>query len=179
MSSPVRIGVIGERRASAAMLAAAEEIGREIARRGGILVCGGMEGVMEAASRGAALAGGIVVGILPGSSPASGNDFVTVPIVTGMGEARNVIIARTAEALVAVGGAYGTLSEIAYALQFGVPVIGLQTWELRRPGVEGDPILRAPTPQVAVDWAWEAATRRRTGTQGGRHDEPSQTWEEE
>ncbi|MDR7542782.1 MAG: TIGR00725 family protein [Armatimonadota bacterium] len=173
MSSLVRIGVIGERRASAAMLQAAEEVGREIARRGGILICGGMEGVMEAASRGAAAAGGIVVGILPGSSAASGNEFVTIPIVTGMGEARNVIIARTAEALVAVGGAYGTLSEIAYALQFGVPVIGLQTWELRRPGVEGDPVLRAPTPEAAVDWAWDAAARRRTGAGGARLEEQS------
>jgi len=175
----VRIGVIGERHASAEMLAAAEAVGREIARRGGILICGGMEGVMEAASRGAALEGGIVVGILPGSSAASGNDFVTVPIVTGMGEARNVIIARTAEALIAVGGAFGTLSEIAYALQFGVPVIGLGTWELRRPGLAGDPIRRASTPQVAVDWAWDAAQRRRAGDPGGRLEEQSQTGEEE
>lgn len=127
VSSPVRIGVIGERYASTEILAAAEEVGREIARRGGVLICGGMEGVMEAASHGAALVRGIVVGILPGSSAASGNDFVIVPIVTGMGKARSVIIARTAEALIAMGGAFGSLSEIAYALQFGAPVIGLGT----------------------------------------------------
>jgi len=161
VSSPVRIGVIGERRASAEMLAAAEEVGREIARRGGVVVCGGMEGVMEAASRGAARAGGTVVGILPGSSAASGNACVTIPIVTGMGEGRNIIIARTAEALIAIGGAYGTLSEIAHALNLGVPVIGLRTWELHRPGEQTDPIRRAATPLQAVQWAWAAAEARR------------------
>ncbi|MDR7419794.1 MAG: TIGR00725 family protein [Armatimonadota bacterium] len=163
MNSPVRIGVIGERNASADLLAAAEEVGREVGRRGGILICGGMEGVMEAASRGAALAGGTVVGILPGATADDANAFVTVPVVTGMGEGRNVIIARTAEAVIAVGGAYGTLSEIAFALHFGVPVIGLATWGLHRAGQTADPIRRADTPRQAVEWAWAAAEGRRTG----------------
>lgn len=166
MNSPLRIGVIGERDASPELLAAAEVIGREIARRGGIVVCGGMEGVMEAASRGAAAHGGVVVGILPGSSAGSGNHFVTIPIATGMGEGRNIIIVRTAEAVVAVGGAYGTLSEIAYALKLGVPVVGYQTWELRRTGMETDPIRRAATPHEAVEWAWEAGLRRRAAHGG-------------
>lgn len=163
----VRIAVVGERNASAGLLAAAEEVGREIARRGGILVCGGMEGVMEAASRGAASEGGIVVGILPGPTAESGNAFVTIPIVTGMGEGRNIIIARTAEALIAVGGAYGTLSEIAHALNLGVPVVGFQTWEVRRPGLETDPMDRAATPQEAVERAWAAAQGRRSGARSG------------
>jgi uncharacterized protein (TIGR00725 family) len=166
VDKPLRIGVIGERNASPEMLAAAEDVGREIARRGGVLVCGGMEGVMEAASRGAAQQGGIVIGILPGPAAESGNPFVTIPIVTGMGEGRNIIIARTAEALIAVGGAYGTLSEIAFALKLGVPVIGLGTWELRRPGEEADPIRRAATPLEAVEWAWAAAEGRRAAARG-------------
>lgn len=148
------------------MLAGAEEVGRRIAQRGGILICGGMEGVMEAASRGAAMESGTVVGILPGPTAESGNVFVTIPIATGMGEGRNVIIARTAEALIAVGGAYGTLSEIAYALSMGVPVVGFRTWEVRGPGLEEDPIRRAATPQDAVQWAWAVAEVRRYSVGG-------------
>lgn len=176
MKRSVRIGVIGERDASSDLLAAAEAVGREIAQRGGIVICGGMEGVMEAASRGATSAGGLVVGILPGSGAEDGNRHVSIPIVTGMGEGRNIIIARTAEAIVALGGAYGTLSEIAYALRLGVPVIGYKTWELRRTGMEADPIRRASTPAEAVEWAWEAAQCRRAahpphGSDGEPHGE--------
>lgn len=163
MSRP-RIGVVGERDAPNDLLEAAEEIGREIARRGGIIICGGMEGVMEAAARGAVGEGGTVVGILPGPTAEGGNAYVTIPIVTGMGEGRNVIIARTAEAVIAVGGAYGTLSEIAYALKLGVPVIGFHTWELRRTGLVIDPIRRAATALEAVDAAWAAAANRRAGS---------------
>ncbi len=159
--SSLRIGVVGERDAPDDLLAAAEEIGREVARRGGTVICGGMGGVMEAAARGSRAKVGTVVGILPGPTAEGGNAYVTIPIVTGMGEGRNIIVARTAEAIIAVGGAYGTLSEIAYALKLGVPVIGFRTWELRRMGLDADPIRRAATAQEAVDAAWTAVVERR------------------
>jgi len=90
---------------------------------------------------------------------------VTIPVVTGLGEARNVIVVRSSDALVAVGGGYGTLSEIAYALKLGVPVVGLGTWELSRPGLEADPIVRAQDPAGAVALAWEMAQRARSTEQ--------------
>ncbi len=159
---PIRIAVIGDRHTSARLDAAAETIGREIARRGGVLLCGGMSGVMEASARGAAAEGGIVVGILPTETAAEGNPYLTIPLPTGMGEARNVIIVRAAEAIIAVGGAYGTLSEIGHALNLSVPVIGLETWRLSREGVtEADPIRRAKDAREAVEWAWAAAVERR------------------
>jgi len=124
------IGVIGGSQVEKALYALAQEIGRGIAGRGAILITGGMGGVMEAASQGAKEAGGLVIGVLPGSDAAEANPWVDVPIVTGMSHARNTIIARTAQALIAVDGSYGTLSEIAFALIFSKPVIGLQTWEI-------------------------------------------------
>jgi uncharacterized protein (TIGR00725 family) len=171
VNRPLRIAVVGDRNASGDLVAAAEAIGGAIARKGGVVVCGGMGGVMEAASRGAAAAQGIVVGILPGGAAHEGNTHVTIPIVTGMGEGRNIIVARTAEAMIAVGGAYGTLSEIAYALALGVPVIGYRTWTLHREGQSADPIRRAATSEEAVEMAWAAAMERRgraaVPTEGG------------
>jgi len=144
---PIRIAVIGARQTSAHLAEVAEAIGREVARRGGVLLCGGMTGVMEAAARGAAAAGG---------------PYLTIPLPTGMGEARNVILVRSAEAIIAVGGAYGTLSEIGHALNLGVPVIGLETWNVSREGVtEPDPVRRAKDALEAVEWAWVAAVERR------------------
>jgi uncharacterized protein (TIGR00725 family) len=119
------IGVIGAAQPTAQGLALAESVGREIARRGAVLVCGGLGGVMEAAARGAVEAGGEVVGVLPGPESASANPFVTIAIPTNMGHARNVIIAQTAEALIAVEGEYGTLSETAIGLKLGKPVVVL------------------------------------------------------
>lgn len=156
---PVRIAVVGERQASPAALRAAEEVGSEIARRGGVLICGGMEGVMEAAARGCTAAGGTVVGVIPTSSATDANPHVTIPIVTGMGEGRNIIIARSAQAVIAIGGSYGTLSEIAFALRLEIAVIGLDTWSLTRPGQTADPICRATSPIDAVDRAWAALKR--------------------
>ncbi len=163
----VHVGVVGEQHARPEIERLAEAVGQEVARRGGVLVCGGLGGVMEASSRGAAQAGGLVVGILPGTRAEDANPYVTVPVVTGLGEARNVIVVRSSDALVAVGGGYGTLSEIAYALKLGVPVVGLGTWELSRPGLEVDPIVRAQDPAEAVALAWELALRKRSanGTQ--------------
>jgi uncharacterized protein (TIGR00725 family) len=125
------IAVIGGRRSDKSLLSEAEEAGRLIARKGFVLVCGGLRGVMEAASRGAKSEGGLTVGILPQNDSKEANPFIDIPIVTGLGIGRNVIIARTADALVAVGGEYGTLSEIAFALQMGKPVAGIKTWDIK------------------------------------------------
>ena len=125
------IAVIGGRRTEKSLLKEAEETGRLIAGKGAVLVCGGLGGVMEAASRGAKAGGGLTVGILPQNDAKDANQFIDVPIVTGLGIGRNVIIARTADALIAVGGAYGTLSEIAFALQMGKPVVGIKTWDIK------------------------------------------------
>ena len=125
------IAVIGSGTANEATLKEAEEIGRLIAGRDAILICGGLGGVMEAAAKGARLEGGITVGVMPQNDTRSANPFITIPVATGLGEGRNVIIARTADALIAIGGEYGTLSEIAFGLKMGKPVIGLHTWEVR------------------------------------------------
>jgi predicted Rossmann-fold nucleotide-binding protein len=116
---------------------------------------------MEAASRGAAEQDGLVVGILPGFSRRDANRWVTVPIVTGMDQARNVILVRSCDALIAVGGMYGTLSEIALALKLGRPVVGLGTWRLRPPEDRRVPIIRAATPEAAVARAIRAARTTR------------------
>jgi uncharacterized protein (TIGR00725 family) len=120
------IGVIGGSDCSPEIYELAREVGAEIARRGAGLICGGLFGVMEAACRGAKEHGGFTIGILPGNSKAEANAFVDLKIVTGLHHARNVIIAQTADALIAIDGAYGTLSEIAFGLNFGKPVIGLR-----------------------------------------------------
>jgi uncharacterized protein (TIGR00725 family) len=120
-----------------------------------------MGGVMEAAAEGAAAAGGTVIGILPTADAADANAYVAIPVVTGMGEARNAIIARSADAMIAIGGSYGTLSEIALALRFGVPVIGIGTWRVDAPSVDVDPIIRARSPDEAVARACDLAQRRR------------------
>jgi len=124
------IGVIGQGRdCSAELLKDAEEVGYLIARRNAILICGGLGGVMEAACRGAKQGGGTTIGVIPSAHKSDANPFVDIPIVTGFGEARNIIIVRTADALIAVGGRYGTLSEIAFSLAFGKPIVGLKTWQ--------------------------------------------------
>jgi uncharacterized protein (TIGR00725 family) len=129
------VGVIGGARADNEIMNIAEELGKRIAEEGYVLVCGGLGGVMFAACKGARKAGGVTVGILPGRSKKSANRYVSIPIVTSMSHARNAIIARTADILVAVDGRYGTLSEIAHSKALGKRVIGLYTWE-EVPGVE-------------------------------------------
>ena len=106
---------------------------------------------MEAAARGAKSAGGLTVGVLPGTSREEANPYIDIPVVTGLGEARNVIITRSVHAVIAIGGMYGTLSEIAFACKFGIPVIGLNTWRIDRPGLEQPPIIEAKTPEEAVE----------------------------
>ncbi|GBD99245.1 putative lysine decarboxylase [bacterium BMS3Abin07] len=114
-----------------ALLREAEEVGKQIAEKGAVLVCGGLSGVMEYASRGAKSAGGITIGILPYDKTGRENPYIEIPIATGLGIGRNVIIARTADAFVAVNGEYGTLSEIAFALHLGKPVVGINTWDIK------------------------------------------------
>jgi uncharacterized protein (TIGR00725 family) len=125
------IGVIGGRRVDKTLLHEAEHVGRLIAQKELVLVCGGLSGVMEAVSKGARSAGGITVGILPQEHKRDANEYIDIPIVTGLGIGRNVIIARTADVLISIGGEYGTLSEIAFALQMGKPVIGIRTWDIK------------------------------------------------
>lgn len=135
----------------------AEAVGRALADRGAVLVCGGLGGIMEAACRGAKSAGGLTIGILPGDDRRSANHYVDVPIVTGMGHARNVIVAKTAQAVIAIDGGYGTLSEIALALQNGIRVIGLGTWTLSLHGKLDNSVVQARNAEEAVDSAIAAA----------------------
>ena len=125
------VAVIGGRSTEKALLREAETVGKLLAQRNAVVVCGGLGGVMEAVSRGARSEGGLTVGVLPQNDTSEANQFIDIPVVTGMGIGRNVIIARTADALIAVGGEYGTLSEIAFALQLGKPVVGIQTWDIK------------------------------------------------
>jgi uncharacterized protein (TIGR00725 family) len=147
------VAVIGSGHCDEVVAAQAEEVGREIARRGAVLVCGGRSGVMEAACRGAKAEGGTTVGILPGTDRREANAYVDIPVVTGLGEARNAIVVRTADAVVAVSGGYGTLSEIGLALKMGRPVVGLGTWELSHGGQPLAAVVRAGAPDQAVDLA--------------------------
>ncbi len=149
------IGVIGESVTNERRYELARAVGREIARRGAVLVGGGLGGVMEASCRGAKEAGGTTVGILPGASRHEANPWVDIPIVTGMGHARNVIVVRSSDAIVAVGGSWGTLSEIAFALKMGVPVVGLDTWDV------SSEITKADTAEEAVAVAFGLAARAR------------------
>lgn len=147
------IAVIGGSQPTAEEARLAEEVGRELARRGAVVVCGGLGGVMEAVCRGASAEGGLTIGILPGDNCETANPYVELPIVTGIGWARNMSVVKSARAVIAVGGAYGTLSEIGYALQSGIPVIGLNTWSLIRNGKKDGAIAYVESPKEAVQKA--------------------------
>ena len=155
------VAVVGGGRAGAWDLAAAETTGAELARRGAVVVCGGLGGVMEAACRGAKAGGGTTLGVLPGDHRGEANSFVDVAVVTAMGEGRNVIVVRTADAVVAVGGEYGTLSEIALALALAKPVVGLGTWGLAAPDGRADAVVRANSPEEAAQTALRLVSQRR------------------
>jgi uncharacterized protein (TIGR00725 family) len=152
------VAVCGSGAATPQEESVAEQVGLLLAEAGAILVCGGLGGVMDAAARGATGAGGTSVGILPGSGRAEASPHLTVSVPTGMGEARNALVVRAADALIAIAGEFGTLSEIALAIKLGKPVVGLRTWRLSAEGrnVE-DPIVRAGTPEEAVARALELA----------------------
>jgi uncharacterized protein (TIGR00725 family) len=162
------VAVIGSASCDEGVAALAREAGQEIARRGAVLVCGGRGGVMEAACEGAKAVGGMTVGILPGTDRREANPYVDVPIVTGLGEARNAIVVRTADAVVAISGGYGTLSEIGLALKMGRPVVGLGTWELLHGGWPVNAVAQADSPAKAVELAMflaraEPASEERDG----------------
>jgi len=132
----------------------AERVGRGLGERGAVLVCGGLGGVMEAACRGAQSAGGTTVGLLSGSDRRLANPYVDVALATGIGEARNAIVAGAADVVIAVSGEWGTLSEIALALRVGKAVVGLETWDLSQPGATPrGGIVRVATPEEAVETA--------------------------
>ena len=152
------IGVIGAGDCSEDVCELAEEVGKGIAAAGAILVCGGMGGVMEAAARGAKKQGGTTIGILPGVEKIHANAHIDFPIVTGLGEGRNLLVVRNSDALIALPGKFGTLSEIAFALQLGKPVIGLSTWN-----VSGE-ITRARDARDAVRLALDRAKALREGS---------------
>jgi uncharacterized protein (TIGR00725 family) len=148
------LGVIGAGTCDDSQAALAEEVGRLLAQAGAVVVCGGLGGVMEAACRGAKRAGGTTVGLLPGLDRSDANPWVDVAIPTGLGEARNVLVVRSADALIAIGGEFGTLSEIAFALKTGKRVVGLGTWELPQ---RSDAIVRASTAAQAVSLATDGS----------------------
>jgi len=147
------IGVIGGGEVPPQTASLAEEVGREIARQGAVLVCGGLGGVMEAACKGASREGGLTIGILPGDNRLAANPHVSIPIVTGLGHARNVAVVKSSQAIIAIDGSYGTLSEIGHALQSGIPVIGLNTWSLSIGGRADKNIIPADSAKDAVNRA--------------------------
>ncbi len=157
MSQRLQISVIGSSEGEEEILRTAEAVGRGIAEAGAVLVCGGLTGVMEAASRGAAEAGGTVVAVLPTLSPADANPYVTHAIATGTGHARNLAVVASGQAVIAVGGEWGTLSEIAYARKLGRPVVSIESWPLRDRAGTDLGIVETETAEEAVKAALSAA----------------------
>ncbi len=157
------ISVIGGEAALPQALTLAEAVGRALARSGITLVCGGRGGTMEAACRGARSAGGHTVGILPGGDARESppNPYVEFPVFTGLGYTRNAIVVRSGEAVIAIDGSYGTLSEIAYALIYDIPLVGLDTWDFAYHGHDADKIVRVSDPAEAVEKAIALARQRR------------------
>jgi len=150
MAQPVYLAIIGGGEINSETAGLAQEVGRQVAARGAVLLCGGLGGVMAAAAQGAREAGGVSLGILPDGDRRRANPHLTYSIATNLGHARNVLIAHSADALIAVDGSYGTISEAAVALKLGKPVIALNVaWDL--PGLK-----RAGSPEEAVALAWEA-----------------------
>ncbi len=143
------IGVIGGGDCSGEVYRLAEEVGERVAKAGAVLVCGGLGGVMEAASKGAKKANGVTIGILPGTDKYQANSYIDYPIATGLGEARNALVIRNSDAVIALPGQFGTLSEIAFALRSGKPVVGISTWDI------SEKIIRTKDPKEAVETAVE------------------------
>ena len=161
------IAVIGSNNPSCRETQIAREVGLELARRDAILVCGGLGGVMAAACQGARSADGVTVGILPGTDLSDANPHVQIPIATGVGYARNMAVVKSARAVIAIGGRYGTLSEIAYALQSDIPVVGLDTWSLAHSGQPDSAIVPVADAAEAVRLAINLATERNRNTVTG------------
>lgn len=159
--SRVRVAVIGPHEAKPEELALGREVGRHLAEAGAILICGGLGGIMEAAAAGAKSAGGLTIGILPGDTSDAANPYIDLPLPTGLGVYRNVLVVRAADAVIAVGGRYGTLTEMAYALRLDVPVVALRSWSLAREGRADPQMKTASNPKEAVQWAIQQAHARK------------------
>lgn len=157
----VAVSVIGSANCGSHIAALAEEVGRLLAAGGAVLVCGGRGGVMEAACRGAQGGGGITVGLLPGAKSSEGNPYLTVPIPTGLGHARNALVVLAGQAVIAIGGGYGTLSEIGVALKMGRKVIGLETWRMTDSHGQVAAVLEVGTAKKAVELALAAADQEK------------------
>jgi len=157
VTSRLYVSVSGSGDAPPETRSLAEEVGARLAAADVVVVCGGLGGVMESVCKGAKSAGGTTVGILPGTNRSDANAFVDIALPTGLGESRNALVARAADALIAVGGEFGTLSEIGFALKIGTPVVGLGTWELQRRGRVVHAINAADSPAEAVDLALRLA----------------------
>lgn len=149
-----RIGLIGYGGTDKRLEELAYRVGSVIAKQKAVLVCGGLGGVMESGCRGAKESNGITIGIIPGSSEHDANEYVDIPVITGMGEARNIIVVRSSQALIAIGGGFGTLSEISFALKLGKPVVGLESWDI------SEEIIKAETPSEAALKALELASNK-------------------
>ena len=161
---PLIISVIGGRYPSPKAREYAEKVGKELARNGAAVACGGLIGVMEAVCKGAKSEGGLTIGILPGDDPEAANPYVDLPICTGIMYARNMVVVKTGRAVIAIDGSFGTMSEIGHALAEDIPVIGLDTWSfsIDSDGEVEDPIIRATGPADAVAKAIAAAKARKT-----------------
>jgi len=146
MYTKTHIGVIGAGECSPEIYHQANELGHLIGKNDWVLFCGGLGGVMEGAAKGCYQSGGITVGILPGKEKDSANPFITLPIATGLGEGRNLLVVRASDVVVAIAGGYGTLSEIGFALKIGKPVVGLKTW----PGIDGVDYVETPEQAIAI-----------------------------
>ena len=153
------IAVVGGSEPSRTAEAIAEQIGSALARRGAVIVCGGLGGIMAAVCRGAHEEGGTTVGILPTEQRADGNDHLDIALATGLGEIRNTLIVRSADAVIAIEGEFGTLSEIGFALRIGKPVVGIDTWEVAQRGQASDAIVRVSSAAEAVEKALELVPR--------------------
>ena len=160
MSRAPQIAVIGAAAGDEELLAAAEEVGRRIAEAGAVVVTGGLSGVMEAASKGASEAGGTAIGVIPTSDPADANEHVTHAVATGVGQARNLAVVGSGDAVIAVGGEWGTLSEIALARKLGKPVVSLQSWPLKNRAGTDLGIDEPDSPEAAVDAALSSLRSR-------------------
>lgn len=165
---PLQVSVIGGGQAEPELPALAEQVGRGLAEAGAVVVCGGRGGVMEAASRGARGAGGVVIGVLPGLSPSEANEYVTYTVATGVGHARNLAVVASGDAVVAIGGEWGTLSEIALARRLGHPVVALRSWSLENAAVAEMGLTEADDAAHAVELALAAADGPAPSPQRGR-----------
>jgi uncharacterized protein (TIGR00725 family) len=189
MRRPPLVGVCGAADATAQNERDAEEVGRLLAERGAVVICGGFEGVMCAAARGASTGNGISIGVLAGDEPDAAADDVSIALPTGLGELANAVLPRMVHGMVAIGQGYGTLTEVAHAIKLDRPVVGLGSWQIQAPdGAHDDAIHVADSPRQAVDWLLAELERRngrkkagphRPGWRGGRHADGSRRGREE